>query len=122
MDRHTNDLYDRCTALRQRSARLRADIASLHNQHRRIKEQMAARCEDAPVTGGAMYLAPPAAALPDWPADDPQGAAREVLRVIHTLIDPFPLEWQVAIVKALTARTLLKAHERTQPAPTTLSA
>jgi hypothetical protein len=109
VDRHTNDLYDRCTALRQRSARLRADIVALHHKHIRITEQL----RRASAAGGAIY---------DAPATTPHDAAMEALQLIRAIIDPFPLEWQIAIVKALTARTLIKAHERTRPTPAVISA
>jgi hypothetical protein len=47
----------------------------------------------------------------------------EALRLIRTIIDPFPIEWQVAIVKALTARTIVKAQEQARPpAATAISA
>jgi hypothetical protein len=109
VNRHTNDLYDRCAALRQRSARLRADIAALHNDHIRMKEQR----RRASATGGAIF---------DAPATTPHDAAMEALKAIRAVLDAFPLEWQIAIVKALTARTLVKAHERTRPAQAALSA
>jgi hypothetical protein len=47
----------------------------------------------------------------------------DVLRGIRAALDGFQLEWQIAIVKALTARTLIKAREQTQaPSATILSA
>src|SRR5262245_7367767 len=110
MNWYSRDLHDRCASLRQRSARLRADGTALQNTYMQIKEQM----QHAPAaTGVAIY---------DAPASDPHDRAMEVLRVIRALIDPFPLEWQVAIVKALTARTLIMAHERTRPTETAISA
>jgi hypothetical protein len=56
------------------------------------------------------------------PVLDPHDVAMEALRLMRSIIDPFPLEWQVAIVKALTARTILTGHERTRPAPAVMSA
>jgi hypothetical protein len=38
---------------------------------------------------------------------DPHALAMEVLRMIRELLNGFPIEWQVTIVKALTARTML---------------
>ena len=58
----------------------------------------------------------------DTPPSDPHEIAMDALRLIRTIIDPFPLEWQVAIVKALTARTIVQAYDRTRPAPAVLSA
>ena len=46
----------------------------------------------------------------------------QALREIREILDTFPLDWQVAIVKALTARMLVKSHERTRPAQAALSA
>jgi hypothetical protein len=56
------------------------------------------------------------------PVPDPHDMAMQALRLICSIIDPFPIEWQVAIVKALTARTMLKGYERTRPAPAVMSA
>jgi hypothetical protein len=113
VDRHTRDLYDRCAALRERSARLRADVTTLRDKHAHIKEQMTIQRENAPATGGVVY---------DAPLPTPHEMAIEALHLIGTIIDPFPLEWQIRIVKALTARTLAKAHERTRPAQAVISA
>ena len=117
-----NDIHDRCAQLRERSARLRIKGAALRSKYDAIHDQIAAQRESKPADGSAADDAP-LAPVANWPADDPHRAAMETLRVIRALIDPFPIEWQVAIVKALTARTLIKARERTQAnATTTLSA
>ena len=40
----------------------------------------------------------------------------EMIRTIREMLDTLPIEWQVAAVKALTVRTILKAREQAQPA------
>ena len=106
--RRENDIHARCAELRARSARLRVRGAALRNTSR---DTTIAR---EPASGGAVYDAPP---------PNPHDAALEALRLIRDIIDPFPIEWQVAIVKALTAWALVKAHERTRaPLTTALSA
>jgi hypothetical protein len=92
---------------------LRAEVAT---SLRREAARLRARLDPPPVE------ATPIAATANRPADNPHDAAMEVLRVIRTLIDPFPLLWQVAIVKALTARTILVTRDQLHPAPATLSA
>jgi hypothetical protein len=54
--------------------------------------------------------------IPALPPTNPYDQAMETLHAMRAMLDELPLEWQVAIVKALTARTLIKAHERTRPA------
>lgn len=102
------DVHARSAELRRRSARLRADLSALQMECVRIRARVDAKrqllCAES------------------TPAADPHDAAMETLRHIRSIIDPFPLEWQVAIVKALTARTLLKAHEQMRSAPAALSA
>jgi hypothetical protein len=45
----------------------------------------------------------------------PHDAALQVLREMRLMLDAFPIEWQVGIVKALTARTILVAREQVHP-------
>jgi hypothetical protein len=40
-------------------------------------------------------------------AEDPHALAMEVLRIMRALLEGFPLDWQLKIVKALTVRILL---------------
>jgi hypothetical protein len=102
-------LRDRGARLLHTSAILRADAARLREESARLRARL-----NPPLAKAA-----PIAAAEDCIEDTPHDAAMEVLRVIRSIIDPFPIEWQVAIVKALTARTILKAHERIQPSPST---
>jgi hypothetical protein len=108
-----SDIHDHCADLRERSARLRVKVATLRRKHRQISDQIAAQSETEAASGGAVYDTQPL---------NPHDVAMEALRLIRAIIDPFPIEWQVAIVKALTARTILKAREQTRPPTTTLSA
>jgi hypothetical protein len=48
------------------------------------------------------------------PRDDPHVLAMDALHVMRDILTDFPLEWQVTIVKALTARTLLVVAEQTR--------
>ena len=104
MDWNT-DLYHRCMRLQRTSSALRDKSAAvlLECAHTQVP---------IPVEGGAIY---------DVPLD-PHDAAMEALRLVRALIDPFPLNWQVAIVKALTARTIVKAHDQARPAAAVISA
>jgi hypothetical protein len=53
---------------------------------------------------------------------NPYDQAMETLHTMRAMLDELPLEWQIAVVKTLTARTILKAHERQRPAPAVISA
>ena len=53
---------------------------------------------------------------------DPHDAAMEALRQIRDILDQFPLEWQIGIVKALTARAIVMTQDRLHPTPPVLSA
>jgi hypothetical protein len=103
----SDDLHARCEALRLRSARLQADAAAIRDTFVRFRRPAARQRASAPATGGAVYDAPL----------DPHDAAMEALRTIRAIIDAFPLEWQIAIVKALTARTIVMTRERLRPPP-----
>jgi hypothetical protein len=104
-----NNIHAHCTELRERSAKLRVKATALRNKHRDSTRAT------EPASGGAVYEVPP-------PPPNPHDVAMEALRLIRSIIDPFPIEWQVAIVKASTARTILLTHERIRPALPTLSA
>lgn len=106
-----DDLRARSAELRSRSARLRADIAALRLECARISARSDAMRQVPPTAGHAP---------PTQPADS-HDAALGALRDIREMLDTFPLEWQIAMVKALTARTIVKAHEHAQP-PAVLSA
>jgi len=47
--------------------------------------------------------------------DDPHVLAMAVLRTMRDLLSDFPLEWQVKIIKAITARTMLAVAEQHKP-------
>jgi hypothetical protein len=111
------------------------ELQELHERSRQLCKQTRAVCAKArQVKSPWPHPLTPAALLPEEPAlqqedvlleepqSNPHDLAMEALRLIRTIIDEFPLEWQVAILKALTARTILKGHERTQPAPVVMSA
>jgi hypothetical protein len=46
----------------------------------------------------------------------------ETLHAMRAMLDDLPLDWQIALVKTLSTRTILKAHERRQPAQAVISA
>jgi hypothetical protein len=104
------DIHAHCAELRERSARLRVKVAMLRIEYRRINDQIAMQSETVPESGGAVYDVPPI---------KPYDQAMETLHAMRAMLDALPLEWQIAVVKALTARTILKAHERTHAPPTT---
>ena len=106
------DLRVRSTELKRRSARLRADLTALHLECARIVARVDAT-RLASLTDGDALPTPPT---------DPHDVAMQTLREIRMMLDSFSIEWQIAMVKALTARTIVKAQERTRPAPGTLSA
>jgi hypothetical protein len=109
-----SDIHAHCAELRERSARLRVKVAALRREYRQINDQIAMQYEAEAVSGGAVYDVPPV---------KPYDQAMETLHAMRVMLDRLPLEWQIAVVKALTARTILKAHERTQaPSTTALSA
>jgi hypothetical protein len=108
------DLYNRCARLQRTSATLRAEAAALRAEQAGIRARL-----DVPP---APVAEPSAAYASDWPGDNPRDAAMEILRVIRAMIDPFPLLWQIAIVQALTARTILFARDQAHLAPSALSA
>ena len=108
-----NDIHARCDDLRHRNADLRARATAAREMSVRIQRQAVVLPDPTLALGGAVYDTPP----------EPHDLALEALRLIRTIIDPFPIEWQVAIVKALTARTIVLTRERMQaPPPTVLSA
>jgi hypothetical protein len=53
---------------------------------------------------------------------NPYDQAMETLHAMRVMLDELPLEWQIAVVKALTARTTLKAYERHRPVQAVISA
>jgi len=54
--------------------------------------------------------------------DDPHVLALAVLRTMRDLLSDFPLEWQVQIIKAITARTMLVVAQQQHKARVTPSA
>jgi len=65
--------------------------------------------------------APPIVEAPDAEID-PHALALEVLRMMRELLNGFPIEWQVSIVKALTARTMLIVAAQMHTPPLTPAA
>ena len=55
------------------------------------------------------------------PSAEPYDTAMEAVRDFEIALEACPLEWQVAIVKGLAARTLAKASQQLRPPPTALS-
>jgi hypothetical protein len=53
---------------------------------------------------------------------DPHILAMEVLRMMRELLNGFPAEWQVRIVKAITTRTMLVVAEQLHRKPLALTA
>ena len=94
------ELKSHCHDLRLRAQQARARAQALREAQRRPPES-----------------APP----PPTQPPDRHAMALVVLRAIGNVLDQLPLDLQVVIVKALTARILIKAAEY-QAAPLTLSA
>jgi hypothetical protein len=97
-----NDIHVRCEELRRRSAGIQAKAVAIRHAFARFWGDAA---------GGRIYD------MPAPPPPDPHDQAMEALKAIRAVLDAFPLEWQIAIVKALTARTIVLAHERMRPPP-----
>jgi hypothetical protein len=68
----------------------------------------------------AQDAAPPI--IEQLPDDDPHDLALETLRMMRELLNEFPAEWQVKIVKAITARTMLVVAAQLRSTPLTPSA
>ena len=98
-------LHAQCEALRQRSAQLQAKAEAMRHGFGRFRSDAAPRRHTPPLSGGRIYT------VPINLYDD----AMALLRQMRTQLDTLPLEWQVAVVKALTVRTLLKARDQTPP-------
>jgi hypothetical protein len=54
--------------------------------------------------------------------DNPHELAMEALRMMRDILADFPIEWQVNIVKALTARTMVVVAKQLYPPQITQSA
>jgi hypothetical protein len=86
-------------------------------------QQLIAQSRQTPRCDGWNTLAPAAndvptaeAACPDPPTNDtPHELAMEALRMMRDIIADFPIEWQINIVKALTARTMLVVAKQLHP-------
>src|SRR5262245_41724364 len=109
------------------------ELQELREQSRHLREACRSRREASCALGveAQQVKSPWPLAMPEEPVpqkDDtrpnptPYDQAMETLRAMRAMLDTSPLEWQGAVVKAITARTLLKAHERTRPAQSALSA
>jgi hypothetical protein len=57
----------------------------------------------------------------DKPTPNSYDQVMETLHTMPAMLDTLPLDWQVAVVKAITARTIIKAKEGLR-APSVLSA
>jgi len=112
---------------RLKYATLRADVQQLCEQSRQLCEQSRALCAEArrqhtlspwphPIVPAEESAPQQDDALLDKPIANPHDIAMETMKQIRDTLDALPLEWQIKIVKALTARTLLKAHEQVQQA------
>ena len=75
-----------------------------------IARQVASATDAAPAPAAPIVVAEATADVTD------QEVALEALRMMHMLLAGFPLEWQVKMVKTLTARTMLvvamRSHNR----------
>jgi hypothetical protein len=101
-----NDIHARCVRLRHKSRALQLAAAAARDVYAYGQRQQARRRESPPAVAAALSAAPQRV--------DAHDAAMETLRAIRAMLEAFPLEWQVAMVKALTARTLIVARERLQ--------
>jgi hypothetical protein len=54
--------------------------------------------------------------------EDLHEMAMEVLRMMRELLNGFPVEWQVSMIRVITARTMLVVAAQLKQQPTTLSA
>jgi hypothetical protein len=107
----------------QRARRAREDIAIVHNEiilrlaeTRRIIAAVPWEAAPAPE--------PPASSIVMEASDDvtDQTMALEVVRMMIALMAGFPLEWQLKIIKVLTARTTLAGALQAQQPMVTPSA
>ena len=98
-------LHAHCEALRQRSARLQAKAKAMRHGFGRFRPEAAPWRHTPSLSGGRIYT------VPINLHDD----AMALLRQMRTQLDTLPLEWQVAVIKALTVRTILKARDQTPP-------
>jgi hypothetical protein len=67
---------------------------------------------------GSARLHPPEAPAPAAaynPLDEPNAQALETLRTIRDLLNDYPIEWQVKLVRILAIRTAAVAHDRLHP-------
>jgi hypothetical protein len=118
---------DEVSALIQRAQRACRDVATVRDQLAitRAESQRLltlARQEDST----ASITADTAATLPI--VEEPRAEeelhvlAMEVLHMMRELLNGFPVEWQVSIVKVITARTMLVVGGQLQKQPIVLSA
>jgi hypothetical protein len=120
-------LKDEVSTLLQRAQRACLDVATVRSElaiTRAESQRLLMAARQAEST--ASRTADTAATLPmveEPPAEeDLHVLAMEVLHVMRELLSEFPVEWQVSIVKVITARTMLMVAAQLQKKPITLSA
>jgi hypothetical protein len=104
------DIYARCTELRRRSAAARVRAAAACEQWVCLQQRLKVQPAPAPVVGAAAENT-----LPTLTPTNAYDQAMETIYAMRAMLDDLPLEWQIAVVKTLTARTIVKARERAQP-------
>ena len=108
------DIHLHCIELRRRNAAVRARAAAILERCANLQHQRAPAGGSAADTTIDSTCVEPVASAYDQ--------AMETLHAMRAMLDALPLEWQIGVVKALTARTVLLAQARTQPAQAALSA
>jgi hypothetical protein len=129
----SDTLTERASELCRQAENLHARSETLRAQGQSARAN--ARFARRRVPGVNAPLGPPPAphmpALPASPVDeaplvvpepDPLEPVKRALHEIVKLLDCFPLEMQVTMMKTLSARTMIKIEEQRHRQPTTLSA
>jgi hypothetical protein len=114
------DLTDLCLRAQRACEGVATTRAALEGTLAQTRQLIAEACQIHPINwcanadGGIVALFSTA-------DRDSNEAAHEALYVIRNILNEFPLHWQIAIVKALGARTAVLAQQQ-QQAPRVLSA
>ena len=120
---HTPEL----AALLDRAQRACDDLATVRDEvaiTRVETQRLIALARKASSPDSRIAAAAPISLIVEEPPTevDPHLLALEVLRMMRELLNGFPVEWQVTIVKAITARTMLIVAAQIHKPPITPAA
>ena len=120
---HTPEL----AALLDRAQRVCDDLATVRDEvaiTRVETQRLIALARKASSPDSRIAPAAPISLIVEEPPTevDPHLLALEVLRMMRELLNGFPVEWQVTIVKAITARTMLIVAAQIHKPPLTPAA